>query len=187
MNKRTNCKNLFFFVGNSGSGKDSLMKATAQILEKMGKRVFIVKRYITRSCHSSENFYSISKEDFLKMKKNDQFALNWSIYDLHYGCPITFEEKINSGKIVFINVSRNILGECKEKYPNSNIIYIKVPIEIAKERLLQRGREKGRALQERLERMNKKISIPYKHIEIENNNKLDKTAERLVDKILNEF
>lgn len=187
MNNRNYDNNLFFFVGNSGSGKDSLMKNAAQKLENMGNSVFIVKRYITRSSHSSEEYFSISKEEFVRLKNENKFALDWSIYDLHYGCPKTFEEKLKDGHIVFINVSRSVLNECKKNFPNSKIILIKVPIEIAKQRILQRGRETGRALQERLERMKEKITIPFQCIEIENNDKLEKIVEILVTKIIREI
>ena len=187
MNNRTYGNNLFFFVGNSGSGKDSLMKSAAQKLENMGNSVFIVKRYITRSNHSSEEYFSISKEEFVRMKNENIFALDWSIYDLYYGCPKIFEEKLKDGHIVFINVSRSVLNECKKNFPNSKIIFLKVPIEIAKQRLLQRGRETGKALQKRLDRMKENITIPFQCIEIESNNKLEKTVEILVSKIIREI
>ena len=47
---------LFLIVGNSGSGKDSLLQEVLQRWPASAKPIRIAQRYITRPAHKSEPF-----------------------------------------------------------------------------------------------------------------------------------
>ncbi len=132
---------LFFLVGNSGSGKDSLLKEAIDNWPDNIPLIKIPKRYITRLPHETEPFHSVSKEIFFQLKNAGFFSLTWNIYGLFYGIPNDIDKWLDNGENVIINVSRSIIPEALKKYPNLQIIFIQVPFEITLNRLKNRGRE----------------------------------------------
>jgi len=174
-----NSGNLCFFVGKSGSGKDSIMLRAAEILTQENFKIYVVKRLITRASHPSEPFESISEEDFLKYKKENKFALDWYVYGKYYGCPVELEEYLKKGYLVFINVSRAILFTARKKYPKSKIFLIEVDVNLASQRIINRNREDD-GLQEREARMEMDIEIPDPDLIVKNNGVLEEAVAKVV-------
>jgi ribose 1,5-bisphosphokinase len=143
---------LFLVVGNSGSGKDSIISGVETKFNSSLKRIHIPKRFITRPPSESEKNISISPEEFKEMEKESKFALKWHIYKLDYGIPIEIDEYLKKGISIIVNVSRNIVKKAKEIYANIKVIFIYVPLEITTQRLKSRGREDSELLNERLKR-----------------------------------
>jgi ribose 1,5-bisphosphokinase PhnN len=74
-------------------------------------------------------------------------------------------------------VSRGVLHEARKYYPHCNIIHIDVPQSIAEERVKSRGRDKNKALSDRLSRMKKtKIDMPQPDKTIHNDDNLEKAV-----------
>jgi phosphonate metabolism protein PhnN/1,5-bisphosphokinase (PRPP-forming) len=171
---------LFFVVGRSGSGKDTLMRKTAEILKSEQISVTVIQRVITRPSDENEKSLFVSESEFLKKKDNDEFALSWFIYNNWYGCPRdSIEVPMQKGEIVLLNVSRGVLHEARKKFPRSKIISIEVPIEVARKRVESRRRENGSYLNDRLARMTEKIDMPSPEIIIKNDGDLTKAAYEL--------
>ena len=112
---------LIFVVGTSGSGKDSVMRETAAYLNRNGIPTQLLKRFITRPSDKDEESLFITNEDFLKRK--DEFALSWYIYDNWYGCPWEgIKKAIKEREILLINVSRAVLFQAREVFPQCKIV-----------------------------------------------------------------
>ncbi|MHA1974535.1 MAG: hypothetical protein ACTSW1_16165 [Candidatus Hodarchaeales archaeon] len=163
---------LYFFVGKSGSGKDSIMAGVRSKLEEEGIKTHILVRYITRPPHPSEPFESVSVEDFLKLKEQGKFALDWHIYGKFYGCPKELEDYLKKNYLVFVNVSRSILFKAKEQYPECKIILIEVNPEIAKQRIANRKRD-IKDLEQREKRLKTKVSMPKPDLVVKNEGTLE--------------
>ena len=175
---------LFLIVGNSGSGKDSIMYGTAKNYPPDLKQVHIVKRYITRPPDVTEDNYCITLEEFEYMEKIGKFALKWHIYHLNYGVPIEIDEWLKDGHPVLVNVSRMIIDEAREKYENIRVIFIEVPFKISLQRLEDRGREKGELLDERLERAKKNQEFPSADFVVDNSGDLGDAINQFLDYVL---
>lgn len=179
---KVKCDLLVFVVGKSGSGKDTIMRKVAAILLMEQIPVNILRRIITRPFDKTEDSLYVSKEEFLQRKAKGEFALSWFVYNNWYGCPrTTLEDPLQQGEIVLVNVSREILYEARKKYPESKIVLIEVPIEIAEKRIKIRGRETASHMAERQARMQEKIEIPTPDNVIWNNGNLDKAVKELSD------
>ncbi|MFX0066549.1 MAG: phosphonate metabolism protein/1,5-bisphosphokinase (PRPP-forming) PhnN [Candidatus Hermodarchaeota archaeon] len=173
-------KLLFFVVGRSGSGKDTLMQKSAKILKLENIKVTVLLRVITRAPDENEKSLFVSESEFLQRKDNNEFVLSWFIYGNWYGCPRqSLETSLQRGEIVLVNVSRGILYEAKKKFPQSKIILIQVPINIAQKRVELRGREKGNHLNARLTRITEKVDMPSPNKIIINDGDLTKAAHEL--------
>jgi phosphonate metabolism protein PhnN/1,5-bisphosphokinase (PRPP-forming) len=171
---------LFFVVGRSGSGKDTLMRKSAKTLKLEGINVTILQRVITRPPDETEKSLFVSESEFLQKKQKNEFAISWFIYGNWYGCPRkSLEASLQKGEIVLVNVSRSILYEASKKFPKSKIILIQVPIDIAQKRVELRGRENGNHLSARLTRMTEKVDMPSPNKIIINDGDLTKAAHEL--------
>ena len=175
---------LFLVIGNSGSGKDSIMMGAMKKYPKDMKEGFLTKRYITRPPSEFEDNYTITKEQFDEMDSQGGFALKWHIYHLDYGVPIEIDEWLEKGHPVFVNVSRTIIKEAREKYKNIKVIFIEVPFDITLQRVKNRGREKGELLDERIERAKTHQSFPDADFTVDNSGALDDAIDQFLNYVL---
>ncbi len=164
---------LYLIVGNSGSGKDSIISGIIEKYPSDLMQIITPKRYITRPPSEFERNISITPEEFKEMEKKGKFALKWYIYDLHYGIPIEIEKWLEKGHPVIINVSRTIVEEAREKYSNVKVIFIEVPFEITYQRIKDRKRETEDLLKKRIERARENQKFPEADFVIDNSGNLN--------------
>ena len=175
-----NTKLLVFVVGTSGSGKDSVMRETVSYLISHDIPASTLMRVITRSPDKNEKSTFMTTEDFLKLMKNNEFALSWHIYDNWYGCGWTpIKNAVTRNELLLINISRSVLFKAREVFPECLIVLVTVPKEIAESRIKKRGREDERGLITRLNRMKSNVEMPTPNKTVENTGNLHKTAEEL--------
>jgi len=163
---------LFLIVGNSGSGKDSIIFGVIRKYPSNLKQIHAPKRYITRPPSKFEKNISITPKKFREMEMNGKFALKWNIYELDYGIPIEIENSLKKGHHVIINVSRTIVKQAREKYKNIKVIFIEVPFEITLQRIKDRKRESEDLLKERIERARKNQKFTEADFTIDNSGNL---------------
>ncbi|MHA1839677.1 MAG: hypothetical protein ACTSYO_06955 [Candidatus Ranarchaeia archaeon] len=172
---------LFLVVGNSGSGKDSLITEVKKKYPKGLKPLKTPIRVITRPpSPDTEDFESVSVDMFLKLKRQGAFALDWHIYGLYYGVRKEILEWLKSGHPVLVNVSRKIIDETRKKIPGTKVIFVKVPFEVTEERIRQRGRETSQALKARLERAKKNQELPSADFTVDNTGDLEEAANKML-------
>ncbi|MFX1322738.1 MAG: phosphonate metabolism protein/1,5-bisphosphokinase (PRPP-forming) PhnN [Promethearchaeota archaeon] len=176
---------LILVVGNSGSGKDSIINGAAEKYPLDLKRVYIVKRYITRNPSETEDNYFISSKEFNAMSKQGKFALQWHIYGLDYGVPIDIEEWLKTGHTVIVNVSRTIINNTRKKYKNLKVVFIEVPFEITLQRLKIRERESEQGLKERIERARNNQKFPEADFVVDNSGELDEAINQFLNYVIN--
>jgi len=165
---------LFTILGPSGSGKDSLLNE----LRVRAPHIKIVKRYITRPTESGgEDHYYLCPRIFDRHVAEGEFLFTWHAHGLSYGIPISCLDYLRAGQDVVFNGSRAALEEMKLIFPDLQVIWISVSIEILADRLRQRGRESEGQI---LERLNRKAPKPPQNaIIINNDGTIDQAAEAL--------
>lgn len=129
-------------MGNSGSGKDTIISILKKNWDKNLPKLVVPRRYITRKKHPSEKFFSVSPRKFQRMKSRGKFSFTWESYGNYYGISSKLDKWLKKGKYIVINVSRSIISKCKERYHDCQVIYIHVPMHILEQRIKRRGREK---------------------------------------------
>lgn len=176
---------LFLVVGNSGSGKDSVISGVIERWDCEHPKLFVPQRFITRPAHESEDFVSVSSAEFTQLKKENKLAFYWHIYDLDYGVPVEIFDWLSLGHFVLVNVSRKIIHAVKEQIPGTQIVFIKVPFEITKDRILQRGRENpdDPQFQARLKRAEQNQKLTDADIIIDNSGDLQKAIDQLYNQL----
>lgn len=176
---------IFLVVGNSGSGKDSLIREVQKRYPSDKITIKVPIRVITRpQSPRTEDFESVDEKTFLKLKNEGAFALDWHIYDMYYGVRKEIIEWADQGHPVLINVSRNIIESARKRYPGIKVIFVRVPFEITEKRLQKRGRERGDALNNRLERARKNQELHSADFVVENSGDLADAVNTILDYIL---
>jgi ribose 1,5-bisphosphokinase len=169
---------LFLIVGNSGSGKDSMIKEIQKIWPVENIPLCVATRYITRPPHESEPSVYLKPEVFYQLEKEGRFFLTWHIYGHDYGIGKEVFQWISEGINVLVNVSRTIIPKARIKIPSLKVVFISVPYETTTSRLKKRRRESENSdeIKMRLLRAKENLKCPDADFVIENIGPLDQSV-----------
>lgn len=141
---------LFYLIGASGAGKDSLLRAVRD-RQPTSPAVMVAHRYITRAPHvESENFISLSTAEFTHRRDQGLFAMYWHSYAVQYGIGIEIDHWLAAGQTVLVNGARRYLLDAWLRYPALQPILVSVNETTLRSRLFSRGRETEEQIDERL-------------------------------------
>ncbi|MCU7843003.1 MAG: phosphonate metabolism protein/1,5-bisphosphokinase (PRPP-forming) PhnN [Candidatus Thiodiazotropha sp. (ex Monitilora ramsayi)] len=141
---------LFYLMGASGVGKDSLLHYLQTHLAPSA-RVMVPRRYITRNTHlGGEPHIEITPEAFTRRVAEGGFAMHWQSHGYAYGISIEIDRWLSDGCQVVVNGSRNYLETARDRYPDLKPILITVSHDKLYERLTLRGRESHDEIKKRL-------------------------------------
>lgn len=177
---------LFYIVGASGAGKDSLMNYCRKALDGNTAPVVFAHRYITRPVGAGhENHICLSHDEFKLRQQNGLFAMYWHSHNLHYGIGIEINAWIQKGFNVVVNGSREYLDIARSLFPDRlQAISIEAAPEVIARRLQNRGRETGSELNERINRNSTLVFDRDGIIVIENNLTLEEAGRHLLKTLL---
>lgn len=171
---------LFYVMGPSGAGKDSVLARARELLPPDMSVVF-AHRYITRPPEAAgENHVALSGPEFAVWRSHGLFAFHWQAHGNHYGIGREIHAWRKAGLTVVVSGSRehfqNVAGVDPDTYP----VLITAPAGQLRERLSARGREDEAAAAKRLERSNAYEVHDPRLITITNDGPLDVAARTLV-------
>jgi ribose 1,5-bisphosphokinase len=158
---------LFYVVGASGSGKDSILRYLREHLispnntqqcvdETRGQPVAIAHRYITRASDENEQAVCLSKDEFALRKQHHLFALEWQANGFDYGIGKEIDQWLAAGVSVIVNGSRGYMNIARSRYPHSFYsVHIDVSDHVLQQRLENRSRETETAIKDRMLRHQK--------------------------------
>jgi ribose 1,5-bisphosphokinase len=171
---------LFYVIGASGVGKDSLLNY-ARARAGVDIPVLFAHRYITRPAKAGgENHVALSRTEFACMKSLGLFALSWESHGLCYGLGLEIDEWLARGAHVVMNGSRAHLGEASRRYPDLCVILIEASPEVLRARLEARGRESKEEIAERIARATA-FEVDHPNlIRLRNDGELAEAGDRLL-------
>lgn len=165
---------LFFVVGPSGAGKDTLLAGALAA----DPRLYWARRVITRpESAGGEPFEGVTDAEFADRLARGDFALHWDAHGLRYGVPKT---ELPVGREVILNGSRAAIAQALAAFPALKIIHITAPVSVLADRLAARGRESREDIAARLARADLTLPSDLPVIEIVN----DATPAQGVDRLL---
>ena len=177
---------LFLIVGNSGSGKDSLLEEVMARWPDAAAPLKNPRRYITRPAHKSEPFISVTEKEFENLKQQGKFCLSWHVYDTHYGVPAKIIDWLQQGEVVIVNVSRAVIPRARQMIPGLKVIFVSVPFETTLERIKSRSRESvdDPGFKQRVARAQENQTLPDADFVVDNSGSLETAANRLLNYML---
>lgn len=173
---------LFYLIGASGSGKDSLLAGCRERLPAH-LRCCVAHRYITRAANvGGENHIHLSEEEFHIRQELGLFSMNWSSHGYHYGIGSEINTWLDSGANVLINGSREYLPQALELYDELVPVLVDVDSSQLRQRLINRGRESNLEIEARLKRHQQMVSeMPAGTLRVANNGALEEGVQALLD------
>ena len=151
---------LFYLMGASGAGKDSLIRYAREHLSKL-KSIKFAKRYITRPTDSESdgNHHAIEPVEFDQLLKKDYFAMHWNRHGFQYGISKEIDIWLKEGKRVIINGSRQYYLKARKSYPELHAVLVQADREILHKRLLTRQRDSPENIEKRMQWAEDKIKF----------------------------
>ena len=171
---------LFYVVGPSGVGKDSVLRWVREQLEDH-RQVRFATRAITRDAHPSEDHEPVTVNDFWQEAGNGKFSMIWQANGACYAVRRGIEADLRAGFDVVVNGSREYAPQVVEAFPNASIVWIKAEACIIRHRLMARQRENGAALLKRVQRASA-FPAPEDHntIHLDNSGPIEVAGSRLL-------
>ncbi len=143
---------LFYVMGPSGAGKDSLL-AHARSHLPADAPVAFAHRYITRAGNAGgENHVALSHDEFAVRAAHGCFCMAWDSHGHRYGIGVEVEAWRQNGLSVVVNGSREWLPTAAERFPDIIPVAVVVDPAVLRARLERRGRESAAEIEERLSR-----------------------------------
>ena len=176
---------LYYVIGASGSGKDSIIGwARAQLAGHPG--IVFAHRYITRpAAAGGENHVALTEAEFDARLAGGLFAMHWASHGLRYGIGKEINLWLAKGLTVVLNGSRAYLGGAAAIYPELFPVHIDVAPEILRQRLLERGRETPAQVEQRIERTDALVNTDHPNsVRIRNDADLEAAGRAFVQLLL---
>ncbi len=144
---------IFYLVGASGSGKDSLLRSCRAQLQA-DDCCWVAHRYITRAPELvGENHIWLSHEEFEARSRLGAFAMQWRANGQHYAIGTEIDFWLDKGVNVLVNGSRQHLPQAQAAYHHRLVpIWVNVPPSVLSSRLQLRGRETAEQIAARMQR-----------------------------------
>ena len=173
---------LFYVVGPSGAGKDSLLGYVRERLPADAPVMF-AHRYITRpAAAGGENHVALSESEFHRLVARGLLAMHWGSHGLRYGLGTEIDRWLSAGLDVVMNGSRAYLTNADQRYGDAlQVVSITVETSILRARLEERGRESPAEVEQRLTRA---AAFNVDHpgtFHLANNGSLAEAGERLLE------
>lgn len=166
---------LFFVVGPSGAGKDTLISAA---LERRPD-LYLMRRTITRPARDGEH-EAVSTEEFSALKRANIFALHWDAHGLRYGVSQDLDGRLESGQSVILNGSRSVIYDVRDRYDPLKIIQISAPLDVLSRRLRERAREDADDIEYRLGRAERGVARGRDVVNIDNSRDLEEAITAFI-------
>lgn len=172
---------IFYVMGASGSGKDSLIKGCRLNLQDE-HRCMVAHRYITRSAMAGgENHIQLGYLEFQQRVISGHFAMHWQANGYYYGVGGEIISWLESGFNVIVNGSRAYLPQALKHFGKTLIpLCLSVSPAVLRKRLLARGRESGQEIEQRIRRA-AEYTMVSPCLQLDNNGSLDDTVNTLLE------
>ena len=174
---------LVVISGPSGVGKGTVRKA----LFNMPKHNLVYSvSMTTREKREGEvdgvDYYFVSKEEFMKRRKEGKFLETAEFVGNYYGTPLDkVNEQLDAGNEVVLEIEVEGAIQVKRKVPDCVMIFIVPPGKQALyDRLKRRGTENEEVIQERITKANREFKLAHLYDYIVVNDEVNNAADRIM-------
>lgn len=176
---------LIVISGPSGVGKGTVASA----LEAADPNIAISVSATTRKPREGDvngiNYYFLSRDEFERMVKEDEFLEYAEYVNNCYGTPKQpVLDKLSKGISVILEIDVKGAFQVRDKYPEAVLIFLTAPLDTLVKRIEGRQKMDKSELDKRLETANWEFLQAKKFDHVVENNDLDETVSK-VRNILN--
>ena len=157
-------KKLIVVSGPSGVGKGTIVKTLIKRRSDVVESVSCTTRAPRQGEENGREYYFLSKEEFEKRVREDDFLEYDNHFGNYYGTPKSFVRETLKEKSVILEI--DVVGalNAKKAFPNSVLVMIVPPsIDELRRRLISRGTESEEEVENRLQRLSYELSQKDKY------------------------
>ena len=128
------------------------------------------------------DYYFVSKEEFMKRRKEGKFLETAEFVGNYYGTPLDkVNEQLDAGNEVVLEIEVEGAIQVKRKVPDCVMIFIVPPGKQALyDRLKRRGTENDEVIQERITKANREFKLAHLYDYIVVNDEVNNAADRIM-------
>ena len=174
---------LIVISGPSGVGKGTVRKA---LFQREGHDLEYSVSMTTRQPREGEvegkEYYFVSREEFEKQVKEGNLLEYAEFVGNYYGTPYDkVREKLDQGSEMVLEIEVQGAMQVKRKIPDAVFIFIAPPsYKALKDRLLSRGTEDKKTVNERLAKAHREVELAGEYDYIVINDEVDNAADRIM-------
>lgn len=171
---------LFVVSGPSGAGKGTICQKLVEQTD-VELSISMTTRNPRPLEKQGENYYFVTKEEFLQTIEENGLLEYAEVYGNYYGTPKTLVmEKLNAGKDVILEIDIQGAMKVKQSYPGGVFIFILPPsMTELRKRITGRGSESEEAINMRLGETLKEVSYIDKYDYCVVNGELEEAVNRV--------
>jgi len=178
---------LFVISAPSGGGKSTIIREVLKIRPLIRFSVSATTRRPKNGEVEGREYHFLSQENFLRMVESGGLVEYEKVHENYYGTPqAPLEEALAVGESVILDLDVKGGFHLKSLYPQTALIFLTPPsLEVLRERIYARQREKPEEIEFRLKRIAMEIKAAEKFDFIVVNDDLDRTVMQVVSIIDN--
>ncbi len=172
---------LFVVSAPSGCGKTTICRQLASTSPKLNSSISVTTRPPRDNETNGRDYYFVSREKFLKMRRDGKL-LEWARnFGYFYGTPRGFVDKaLMEGKDMLLAIDVKGARKVKKIKPESVTIFLAPPsISSLRQRLKKRGTDSPREIKKRLKVAEREIAQSKKYDYVVVNDTIEKALGRL--------
>ncbi len=173
-------KKLIVVSGPSGVGKGTIVKTLVKTREDVVESVSCTTRAPRQGEVHGREYYFLTKEEFTRRIREDDFLEYDEHFGNFYGTPKSFVRETLKEKNVILEI--DVVGalNAKKAFPESVLVMIAPPsVEELKRRLVGRGTETEEEIENRLQRLVYELSQKESYDYVIVNDRLENAIARL--------
>jgi guanylate kinase len=179
---------VYIISAPSGSGKSTLVEKVRQIVPGLDFSISYTTRPARGSEQNGREYFFITREEFEKMIREDEFLEHAEVFGNYYGTAKEVLQKARkNGQDLLLDIDVQGAAQIKGKLPGAVSIFILPPDRKTLEsRLRNRSLDKENVIQHRLATASREIENYMKYDYILINDRLDESVETLKAILLGE-
>lgn len=173
---------LIVLSGPSGVGKGTVRKRIfEQDDNKFDYSVSMTTRKMRPGEVNGKDYYFVSKKEFEQEIANGGMLEYAQYVDNYYGTPLKYvNEKLDSGKDVFLEIEVKGAMQVREKCPDGLFIFLTPPdLMELRQRIINRGTDDMATIDKRMEKAKGEIEMMQNYDYAVVNDEVDKAAEKI--------
>ncbi len=181
MNRINNCGSLIVLSGPSGAGKGTILNELLKSDDNLKYSVSMTTREPRDGEADGVNYFFVTKEEFEREIKNNNFLEYALVHSNYYGTPKSkVEEYIKKGHDVILEIDIQGALKVKETNPDAIFVFIMPPsMKELRDRLVKRGTESKDKIIERFKNAYKEINEVKKYNYVVINDDVSKAVSKI--------
>lgn len=187
LNKKRPQPVIWVVSGPSGSGKTSLCQALledARLRERFVRSVSFTTRPMRPGEKDGQDYRHITKEEFLKLRRQGAFLETQKVFDFYYGTPKTaLSSAERAGRDLLLSIDVKGTERLRRVFGKARVVsvFILPPHAAAlAERLARRSTENKKDIQKRLERVKMELACAKKYDYVIVNDRFADALEKIM-------